>query len=88
MNKPLTIAPPLPLGTPNPLEGECDAEEAIQLLNALKWANDAAESDKGFAALQKLLDGLLPIIIGNVETAQLALSACRSRLEARAGRVS
>ncbi|WP_343654525.1 hypothetical protein [Paraburkholderia caribensis] len=86
MNKPLPIAPLLPDGklavdTPNPFEGEMEAQEALRILNAIKWANGAAQSREGFAALQKLLDGLLPTVIDHVETARRALAACRLDLE-------
>jgi hypothetical protein len=62
---------------PAPLDGEISAEGALILLNAIKWANDAAQDSKGVAAFQAILDVALPELGARIETARRAVSACR-----------
>ncbi|AXF07290.1 hypothetical protein CUJ91_04670 [Paraburkholderia graminis] len=57
------------------------SEEALLLVNALQWAKDAAQNKEDIEPFQTLLDNLLPMLRGQIETARDALYACRSLLE-------
>ncbi|MDR7006066.1 hypothetical protein [Paraburkholderia strydomiana] len=84
MNKPINISvSPLQQvpSTPNPFEGTMASEQALLLVNALQWAKGAAQNQGDFEPLQTLLDNLLPMLRGQIETARDALYACRSLLE-------
>lgn len=62
---------------PTPIDGRLAAEGALLLVNAIKWASEAAQEERDFSPLQAILDVALPELGLRIEVARRAVSACR-----------